>query len=212
MHCLPFIKASSAGLEHQVPQKFPSGHRLQDNLESPQLLWKWKWKSLSCVQLFVTLWTIESMEFSRAEYWSISLLQWIFLTQELNRGLLHCRWILYQLSYQASPHNFHFPPNLFVEHVLGASHVHRSCIGYLMVKCGLSPQDRRHSFLVALAGEIQPQATAPPSIQHHCDTAPSPSERTSDSSNDLQPPLKDILYLLIQSLPPGTTLLFCSHL
>ena len=30
---------------------------------------------------------------------SLSLLQWIFLTQELNRGLLHCRWILYQLSY-----------------------------------------------------------------------------------------------------------------
>ena len=31
---------------------------------------------------------------------SLSLLQWIFPTQELNLGLLHCRWILYQLSYQ----------------------------------------------------------------------------------------------------------------
>ena len=31
---------------------------------------------------------------------SLSLLQGIFLTQEWNRGLLHCRWILYQLSYQ----------------------------------------------------------------------------------------------------------------
>ena len=31
---------------------------------------------------------------------SLSLLQWIFLTQELNQGLLHCRQILYQLSYQ----------------------------------------------------------------------------------------------------------------
>ena len=30
---------------------------------------------------------------------SLSLLQWIFPTQESNRGLLHCRWILYQLSY-----------------------------------------------------------------------------------------------------------------
>ena len=30
---------------------------------------------------------------------SLSLLQWIFPTQELNRGLLHCRQILYQLSY-----------------------------------------------------------------------------------------------------------------
>ena len=29
---------------------------------------------------------------------SLTLLQWIFLTQEWNRGLLHCRQILYQLS------------------------------------------------------------------------------------------------------------------
>ena len=29
-----------------------------------------KWKSLSHVQLFATLYTIESMEFSRQEYWS----------------------------------------------------------------------------------------------------------------------------------------------
>ena len=34
---------------------------------------------------------------------SLSLLQGIFLTQESNRGLLHCRWILYQLNYQGSP-------------------------------------------------------------------------------------------------------------
>ena len=34
---------------------------------------------------------------------SLTLLQGIFLTQELNQGLLHCRWILYQLSYQRSP-------------------------------------------------------------------------------------------------------------
>ena len=31
------------------------------------------------------------------------LLQGIFPTQESNRGLLHCRRILYQLSYQGSP-------------------------------------------------------------------------------------------------------------
>ena len=34
---------------------------------------------------------------------SLSLLQQIFLTQESNQGLLQCRWILYQLSYQGSP-------------------------------------------------------------------------------------------------------------
>ena len=31
---------------------------------------------------------------------SLSLLQGIFLTQALNQGLLHCRQILYQLSYR----------------------------------------------------------------------------------------------------------------
>ena len=35
---------------------------------------------------------------------SLSLLQQIFLTQELNQGLPHCRRILYQLSYQGSPY------------------------------------------------------------------------------------------------------------
>ena len=34
---------------------------------------------------------------------SLSLLQGIFPTQELNQGLLHCRQILYQLSFQGSP-------------------------------------------------------------------------------------------------------------
>ena len=32
-----------------------------------------------------------------------SLPQGIFLTQESNPGLLHCRWILYCLSYEGSP-------------------------------------------------------------------------------------------------------------
>ena len=102
---------------------------------------------LSCVWLFATPWTTQSMEFSRPEYWSgypfpspgdrpkpgieprspalqadslpaeppgkpkntgvgsLSLLQGIFPTQESNQGLLHCRWILYQLSYQGSPNS-----------------------------------------------------------------------------------------------------------
>ena len=61
----------------------------------------------SCIQLFVTPWTVAhqaplSMVFSRQEYWSgsLSLLQRIFLAQESNWGILHCRQILYQLSYQ----------------------------------------------------------------------------------------------------------------
>ena len=35
---------------------------------------------------------------------SLSFLQEIFPTQESNWGLLHCKWILYQLSCQGSPH------------------------------------------------------------------------------------------------------------
>ena len=54
-----------------------------------------KWKSLNHVWLFVTPWTIQSMEFS--------LLQGIFPTQGLNPGLPHCKWILYQLSHKESP-------------------------------------------------------------------------------------------------------------
>ena len=34
---------------------------------------------------------------------SLSLLQGIFPTKESNQGLLHCRWIFYQLSYQGNP-------------------------------------------------------------------------------------------------------------
>ena len=33
---------------------------------------------------------------------SLSLVQGIFPTQGSNLGLLHCRWILYQLSYQGT--------------------------------------------------------------------------------------------------------------
>ena len=34
---------------------------------------------------------------------SLSILQGIFLTQELNQGLLHCRQILYHLRFEGSP-------------------------------------------------------------------------------------------------------------
>ena len=116
-------------------------------------------KVKSCVQLFATPWTIQSMEFSRPKYWSgepfpspgdlpdsgiksrspvlqvdslpaeplgkpqntgmdsLSLFQWIFLTQDSNCGLLHCRQILNQLSYQGSPPNHWtagFPRNPYI--------------------------------------------------------------------------------------------------
>ena len=34
---------------------------------------------------------------------NLALFQRIFSTQESNQGLLHCRWILYQLGHQGSP-------------------------------------------------------------------------------------------------------------
>ena len=43
---------------------------------------------------------------------SLSLLQGIFPNQGSNPGLLHCRWILYQLSYEGSPHLFYSCWNL----------------------------------------------------------------------------------------------------
>ena len=59
----------------------------------------------------MTPWTVAcqdplSMEFSRQEDWSglHFLLQGIFLTQELNLGLLGCREILYYLNHQGNPY------------------------------------------------------------------------------------------------------------
>ena len=37
---------------------------------------------------------------------ALSLLQWIYLTQELNWCLLHCRQIVYHLSYQGNLNNW----------------------------------------------------------------------------------------------------------
>ena len=66
---------------------------------------------ISHVRLFVTPWTVAhqaplSMEFSRQEYWSGQPFPspGIFMTQGLNLGLLHCRQILYCLSYHLHTH------------------------------------------------------------------------------------------------------------
>ena len=44
---------------------------------------------------------------------SLSLLQGIFSTQESKPGLLHCRWILYQLSHKGSPRILQLVANPF---------------------------------------------------------------------------------------------------
>ena len=61
------------------------------------------WKLLSRVRLFAT-WDSPGQNTGVG---SRSLLQGIFPTQGLNQGLLPCRRILYQLSYQGSPTEGH---------------------------------------------------------------------------------------------------------
>ena len=89
--CLPYLQT-----EQGLPQSWtlvPLSKRVsqqpdQDNLpmctplchsgwkptlpQKGHIKWKvkWKWKLLSCVRLFVTPWALQSMEFSRPEYWS----------------------------------------------------------------------------------------------------------------------------------------------
>ena len=48
---------------------------------------------------------------------SLSLLRGVFPTQSLNPGILHCRRILYQLSYQGS-HSYGHRPNLTTTNTL----------------------------------------------------------------------------------------------
>ena len=45
----------------------------------------------------------------------LSIFQWIFLTQEPNQGLLHCRWILHRLSYERSPFLENTPTKTAIE-------------------------------------------------------------------------------------------------
>ena len=60
------------------------------------------WTQVPCIAGgFFTSWATREAKNTRVG--SLSLLQWNFLTQESNWGLLHYRQILYQLSYQGSP-------------------------------------------------------------------------------------------------------------
>ena len=70
---------------------------------------KWKSKLLSCVQLLETSWTIQSMEFSRPEYWSgcPSPLQYICEVTDKTHVV-----ILYLFVYLAQKISFHGFSNL----------------------------------------------------------------------------------------------------
>ena len=62
-----------------------------------------KWKLLSHVRLSATPQTIQSMEFSRPEYWSGLAFPFSRRSSQPRDCLPHCRRILYQLSHQGSP-------------------------------------------------------------------------------------------------------------
>ena len=60
----------------------------------------------------------------------LSMLQVIFPTQELNQGLLHCRWILCQLIYQGRPINLYSIPRnrkLCVQVHVPVTHLQHAC-------------------------------------------------------------------------------------
>ena len=63
-----------------------------------------KWKFLIHLQLSATTGTIHGILQARILEWvAFPFSRGIFLTQGLNPGLPHCRWILCQLSHQGSP-------------------------------------------------------------------------------------------------------------
>ena len=57
------------GIEPTSPTSSTLAGRFFTTSATLELL-KWKWKSLSCVRLFAAPWTVQSLEFSRLEYWS----------------------------------------------------------------------------------------------------------------------------------------------
>ena len=91
---------------------------------------KWKWKSLSPVWIFATPWTVVHgvLQARRLEQVLFSLLQQIFPTQESNWALLHCRQILYRLSYQGSSERREW--QLTPVFLPGESHGQKSLVGH----------------------------------------------------------------------------------
>ena len=97
----------------------------------------------SCQTLAIP-WTVAreallSMGFSRQEYWSGChfLLQRIFPTQKLNLGLLHCRQILYQLTYEVRQKSMYHDFIILIQpiqHSPGSSplpHLHTTCFHFI---------------------------------------------------------------------------------
>ena len=75
-------------------------------------------ESRSVVSDSLALWTIQNSLGQNIRVGSLSLLQVIFPTQESKQGLLHCRQILHQLSYQDTiPDKRGFPGDSVVKNL-----------------------------------------------------------------------------------------------
>ena len=65
---------------------------------------QWKWKSFSHVQLFATLWTLQSVEFYRPKYWNgYPVSRGSSQPRDWTQVSHICGWIPYQLSHKGSP-------------------------------------------------------------------------------------------------------------
>ena len=76
---------------------------------------------------------------------SLSVLQGIFPTQGKNPGLLHCRWILYQLSHKGSP-------------------LHHTVIWYFYTICLVDMCDMSHKDITYLPTTVPIQYTSYPKL------------------------------------------------
>ena len=73
---------------------------------------------------------------------SLSLLQGIFPTQELNQGLLHCRQILYHLNHQGSPRILQWVAYLFSRGIFPTQESNHGLLYFGQILYQLSYQGR----------------------------------------------------------------------
>ena len=87
---------------------------------------------------------------------SLSLLQGIFLTQELKQGLLNCRQSLHQLRYRGSPHitphnyNFVCVVQIFKIYFLSKLQVYSTILTTIVTMLNLKPLELIHLIIESL--------------------------------------------------------------
>ena len=85
---------------HRSNPGLPHGRRILYHLSHQACLRVLEWDAIAFSDGLYSQWNSPGQNTGVG---SLSLLRGIFPTQGLNPGLLHCRWILYQLSHEGSP-------------------------------------------------------------------------------------------------------------